>query len=193
MFNFTLFRNDASFDELYPEHIQALSPMHWTPVAIARKAADFLAIPGARVLDIGSGVGKFCMIAGFFHPETTFCGIEQRNELHTIAGITKAEMDLPNVHFMHGNLTELDFGAYDHFYFYNPFYENMEPDSRIDHAVEVSFELYDEYSRLIYRMLSEKPPETRLVTFHAPDSQVPPGYRLAENTYSRVLKMWIKE
>ena len=182
-----------TFDDLYPKHIQKLSQMHWTPVDIARKASDFLAIPNARVLDIGSGVGKFCITVGFFNPETTFYGIEQREELYTFAEITKAEIDLPNVRFMHGNLTQLDFKGYDHFYFYNPFYENIELDSRIDYAVETSFELYYNYSRFVYQMLAEKPPETRLVTFNAPDSQVPPGYQLINNSYSGVLKMWIKE
>ncbi len=188
-----LFREDITFDELYPEHIQALSPMHWTSVDIARKAADFLAIPGARVLDIGSGVGKFCLVAGFFHPETSFYGIEQREELYTFARIARSEVNLSNVHFMHGNLTALDFDNYDHFYFYNAFYENIEPDSRIDHAVKTSFELYERYSRFVYEMLAQKPAETRLVTFHGTDSQVPPGYKMVNNSYSRVLKMWIKE
>ncbi len=100
---------------------------------------------------------------------------------------------MPNVNFMHGNLTELDFDNYDHFYFYNPFYENIEPDSRIDYAVKTSFELYDRYSRFVYEMLDKKAPETRLVTFHGPDKQVPPSYKLVSNSYSRFLKMWIKE
>jgi hypothetical protein len=188
-----LFRKDHVFEELYPEHIQELSPMHWTSVDIAKKAGEFLAMPNAKVLDIGSGVGKFCLVAGFFHPETTFYGIEQRSELFTFAEIAREEIDLPNVNFIHGNLTELDFDDYDHFYFYNPFYENIEPDSRIDYAVKISFELYDRYSRFVYEMLDKKPPETRLVTFHGADSQVPPGYQLVSNSYSRFLKMWIKE
>lgn len=191
--NPSLFRHDAAFDDLYPVHIRDLSPMHWTPVDIAKKAAAFLALPNARVLDIGSGVGKFCITAGFFHPETTFYGVEQRSELFTFAEIAKEEVDLPNVNFIHGNLTELDFDDYDHFYFYNSFYENIEPDSRIDYAVKTSFELYDLYSRLVYKMLDEKPAETRLVTFHASYKQVPPGYKMVNNSYSKVLKMWIKE
>ncbi|MFC0513131.1 methyltransferase domain-containing protein [Mucilaginibacter angelicae] len=189
----SLFRKDHVFDELYPEHIQALSSMHWTPVDIAKKAGEFLAIPNTRVLDIGSGVGKFCLVAGFFYPETTFYGIEQRSELFTFAEIAREEIDLPNVNFTHGNLTELNFDDYDHFYFYNPFYENIEPDSRIDYAVKASFELYDRYSWFVYEMLDKKPPETRLVTFHATDSQVPPCYKLVSNSYSRFLKMWIRE
>jgi SAM-dependent methyltransferase len=193
LLNPALFRHDTAFDDLYPEHIQELSQMHWTPVDIAKKAGDFLSVPNTSVLDIGSGVGKFCITAGFFHPETSFCGIEQREELYTFAEIAKREIELPNVNFIHGNLTELDFKDYDHFYFYNSFYENIEPDSRIDYTVRTSFELYDLYSRFVYQVLEEKPSETRLVTFHAPDTQVPPGYQLVNNSYSRVLKMWIKE
>ncbi|MCQ6957162.1 class I SAM-dependent methyltransferase [Mucilaginibacter aquariorum] len=189
----SLFRKDNAFDDLYPEHIRALSPMHWTSVDIAKKAGEFLAMPDAKVLDIGSGVGKFCLVAGFFHPGTTFYGIEQRSELFTFAEMAREEIDLLNVSFIHGNLTELAFDDYDHFYFYNPFYENIEPDSRIDYAVKTSFELYDRYSRFVYEMLDKKPPETRLVTFHGADGQVPPGYRLVSNSYSRFLKMWIKE
>ncbi|MDP9080448.1 MAG: class I SAM-dependent methyltransferase [Bacteroidota bacterium] len=188
-----LFLDDTAFDDLYPEHIQELSAMHWTPVDIAKKAGNFLAIPNTRVLDIGSGVGKFCLTAGFFHPETMFFGIEQREELYTFAEIAREEIDLPNVNFIHGNLTELDFSSFDHFYFYNAFYENIEPDRRIDYKIRTSFELYDQYSRLVYQMLEEKPSETRLVTFHAAEHQVPPGYQLVGNSYSRVLKMWIKE
>jgi SAM-dependent methyltransferase len=193
LINPSLFRKDVTFDDLYPEHIREMSPMHWTPVDIARKASNFLAIPNARVLDIGSGVGKFCLAAGFFHPETAFYGIEQREELYTFAEIAKAGIDLANVHFIHGNLTDLDFSGFDHFYFYNAFYENIEPDSRIDYAVKTSFELYDRYSRFVYEMLDNKPPETRLVTFHGTDSQIPSSYQLVNNSYSSVLKMWIKQ
>jgi rRNA small subunit methyltransferase G len=188
-----LFRKDVYFDDLYPEHIQELSQMHWTPVDVAKKASDFLAVPDANVLDIGSGVGKFCITAGFFHPETSFYGIEQRAELFTFAQIAKEEIDLSNVDFIHGNLTDLDFSEYDHFYFFNAFYENIEPDSRIDYAVKTSFELYDRYSRFVYKMLEEKPSETRLVTFHGSDKQVPASYQLVNNSFNKVLKMWIKE
>jgi SAM-dependent methyltransferase len=193
LINPALFRKDVVFDDLYPEHIREMSAMHWTPVDIARKAGNFLAIPNARVLDIGSGVGKFCLTAGFFHPGTIFYGVEQREELYNFAEIAKAEIDLSNVSFIHGNLTDLDFSGFDHFYFYNSFYENIEPDSRIDYAVKTSFELYHRYSRLVYEMLDKKPQETRLVTFHAQDSQIPSGYQLVNNSYSSVLKMWIKE
>lgn len=167
--------------------------MHWTPVDVAKKAAYFLAVPHARVLDIGSGVGKFCITAGAHFPKTQFIGVEQRKALCKYAEMAKNEMKLDNVSFIYGNLTDLDYNDYDHFYFYNAFYENIEPGSRIDYAVRTSFELYERYSRFVYAMLDAKKPGTRLVTYHARETQVPASYALVDNSYSKVLKMWIKK
>jgi hypothetical protein len=167
--------------------------MHWTPIDIARKAGEFLAVPNTRVLDIGSGVGKFCIVAGFFYPETTFYGVEQREELFSHAGTAKEKFDLPNVRFIHRNLTELNTADYDHFYYFNPFYENIEPSRRIDYTVEASSKLYDYYSWFVYKMLDKKPSGTRLVTFHGSDSRVPLSYRLVDDSYNVLLKMWVRK
>jgi SAM-dependent methyltransferase len=191
--NISYFRKDAAFDTLYPLHIRELSQMHWTALDVSLEASNFLAAPGARILDIGSGVGKFCIAAGVYHPEATFYGVEHREELFHHAQIAKEQVGVPNVEFIHGNLTDLDYDSYDHFYFYNSFYENIEPRSRIDYTVSASFELYRYYTLFIYDMLNKKPAGTKLVTFHAPDKQIPASYRLIDNSYSRVLKMWVKE
>src|SRR5476651_482962 len=95
--NASLFSNDAAFDWLYPKHFQLLSLKYWTPLALARKAAEFLAEPGARILDIGSGTGKFCLAAGYHFPETYFYGAEQRHELICQAEEVKGYIALPNV------------------------------------------------------------------------------------------------
>jgi 2-polyprenyl-3-methyl-5-hydroxy-6-metoxy-1,4-benzoquinol methylase len=58
--------SDESFNEIYPESIRKFCGRHWTPVAVAKMAAAYLADqPGARILDIGSGAGKFCMVGVF--------------------------------------------------------------------------------------------------------------------------------
>ena len=55
------FGSDAQFNKLYPSSIQMLAQRHWTPLVVARKAAGFLAAESnVSVLDIGSGVEKFC-------------------------------------------------------------------------------------------------------------------------------------
>ena len=69
--------NDTNFDQMYPIRIQKLSKMHWTPIEIANKAAKFLAYrPGIKVLDIGSGVGKFCLVGANNHPDVSFYGVQ---------------------------------------------------------------------------------------------------------------------
>ncbi|WP_419701516.1 class I SAM-dependent methyltransferase [Mucilaginibacter sp. NFX135] len=191
--NISYFRKDAAFDTLYPQHIRELSEMHWTTLDVSLEASNFLATPGARILDIGSGVGKFCISAGVYHPEATFYGVEQREELFHHAQIAKEQIGVSNVQFIYGNLMDLDYDLYDHFYFYNPFYENIEPRSRIDHTVWTSSELYRRYTLFIYGMLNKRPAGTKLVTFHAPDNQVPASYQLMDNSYNSVLKMWVKE
>ena len=72
------FSSDAAFDSLYPIHIQKLSAIHWTPLSVAVTAARFLApTKKAHVMDIGAGVGKFCVVGSIF-TKGSFTGIEQR-------------------------------------------------------------------------------------------------------------------
>ena len=191
--NISYFLKDAAFDTLYPLHIRNLSQLHWTSLDIALEASNFLASPGARVLDIGSGVGKFCIAAAVYHPNTQFFGIEQRKELFTFAKRAQEEVGVENVHFNYGNLMDLSYENYDHYYFYNSFYENIEPGSRIDNSVDTSFELYNQYTEYVHEMLSSRPAGTKLVTYHTKDKQIPASYKLIDNSYSRFLKMWVKE
>ncbi|QHS55940.1 class I SAM-dependent methyltransferase [Mucilaginibacter sp. 14171R-50] len=190
--NVSLFRNDAEFDWLYPEHIELMSHEHWTPLAIACKAAEFLAVPDAKVLDIGSGIGKFCLAAAYHFPKTFFYGVEQRLELHNYAEDAKEFTQLANVNFIHANVTQINFKEFDHFYFYNSFYENVDQENRIDDTIETSFSLYTYYTRYLLHALTEKPPGTRLVTYQSLEEEVPIGYKLADS-YNVFLKMWIKE
>jgi len=177
---------------MYPEHFQSLSPKQWTPLAIAQKAAAFLAEPGARVLDIGSGIGKFCLIAGHHYPESFFYGVEQRHELVCLAEEAKGYLHIANVNFIYANITQINFREFDHFYFYNSFYENVDPAGQIDDTIELSQGLYDYYTQYLQTALCTKPAGTRLVTFHSLEDEIPVEYRLADVSYDTLLKMWIK-
>jgi SAM-dependent methyltransferase len=190
--NDSFFKNDAAFDWMYPEYFQQLSLKHWTPLAIAQKSASFLAEPGTRVLDIGSGIGKFCLAAGYHFPRTFFHGVEQRHELFHQAEGAKRYMDLPNVDFSYGNITQINFREFDHFYFYNSFYENVDHVNQIDDTIELSEGLYDYYTQYLHSALSAKPAGTRLVTFHSLEDEIPPEYQLASVSWDTLLKMWIK-
>ena len=93
------FRNDAEFDWLYPEHFQLMSLKQWTPLAIAKTAAEYLNVKGAKILDIGSGIGKFCLTAAHHYPDSYFFGVEQRHELVHYAKNVKKYLGLGNVNF----------------------------------------------------------------------------------------------
>ncbi|PSL49751.1 methyltransferase family protein [Chitinophaga niastensis] len=187
------YMSDAAFDWLYPERIQQLSRRHWTPLSIAKAAARFLANqPGKKILDIGSGVGKFCLVGARFYPESSFYGIEQRKELYHDALAAKEATRLENVNFINGNFTQLDLSEYDGFYFYNSFFENLVDQDQIDHKVEYSTSLYNFYSRYLFKELQRKPSGTRLVTFHSLEDEVPPCYQMVDMSEDLVLKMWIR-
>ena len=190
--NVALFRNDTEFDWLYPEHLQLMALKQWTPLAAARKAAGFLAEPGTKILDIGSGIGKFCLAGAYHYPETYFCGIEQRQELVHHAQVAKAYTQLPNVNFIHANMTQVNFEAFDHFYFYNAFFENVDPANRIDDTIELSAALFNYYSQYLCSALERKLPGTRMVTYHSSDLELPSAFRLVDTACNGLMEMWIK-
>lgn len=187
------YNNDAAFDWLYPERFQQLSKHHWTPLSVAKKAAKFLANkPGANVLDIGSGVGKFCLIGAYHFPDATFHGVEQRKDLHETAQATKTATGIRNVEFIQGNFTQLNLADYDGFYFYNSFFENLDHQDPIDNDVEYSVSLYTYYSRFLFKALEKAPSGTRLVSFHSLEDEIPQSYHLVDISDDQLLKMWIR-
>lgn len=187
------FNNDDQFHRLYPTPIQSLATRHWTPLHITWRVAQYLA-PAAnvRVLDIGSGVGKFCLAAAHCMPSACFIGVEQRKDLVAHAETAKKIVGLSNARFIHRNFTQLDFKQFDHFYFYNSFYENLIATDKIDDSIAYSTELYNYYNRCLYKKLDEMPSGTRLVTFHSLEEEIPPDYQLMEAQVECLLKFWIK-
>jgi len=162
-------------------------------MGIAKKAAGFLAAEeGKKILDIGSGVGKFTLIGAHYHPRSFFYGVEQRSELHHYALSAKEYTGTENATFINQNFTQVNLAAYDHFYFYNAFFENLTTHGRIDHRIEYSDSLYHYYSRFLYKELDRKPAGTRLVTFHSSEDEIPPSYQVVDTSADFLLKMWMK-
>src|SRR5687767_13580979 len=98
--------SDDNFNTLYPLHIQRLAMRHWTPLRVTKTIVDFLT-PGNKehVLDIGSGVGKFCLAAACYKPAAFFEGIEQRGALVEIAKQAQVRLQVSNANFLHGDFT----------------------------------------------------------------------------------------
>jgi SAM-dependent methyltransferase len=76
---------DDAFDSVYPEAVRKVSSRSWTPVEVARTAARWFAAEGARrVQDVGSGPGKFCVVAALT-ADLQLTGLEQRQDLVAIS------------------------------------------------------------------------------------------------------------
>ncbi|SEN98223.1 Methyltransferase domain-containing protein [Niastella yeongjuensis] len=187
------FCTDAALHKLYPEPIRSLARMHWSPLYITQKVVSYLT-PGntIKVLDIGSGVGKFCLAGAYYKPTVSFYGVEQRKNLIAYAEAARIKMGFQNVHFIHGNFTQVDLNEFDHFYFYNAFFENLDGTEKIDNELAYSNELYNYYSIYLYNQLDKMPIGTRVATYCSWGDEIPPCYQLAESHFDNLLKFWIK-
>jgi SAM-dependent methyltransferase len=183
---------DEQFDAIYPGNIRPLAYKHWTPVAVAKTASGFLVgWPGSRVLDIGSGAGKFCMV-GASVTKGHFTGVEQREELVELSRRLSASYFIPNVKFIHANIMSVNFRDYDSFYFYNPFHENIALHDRIDGTVALNARLFDMYSQYTFEQLSCLARGARLATYNTPVTSVPRSFRLVDCLYNGSLSLWEK-
>jgi tRNA A58 N-methylase Trm61 len=166
---------------------------HFTPIEIAIRAAKFLVQKsGTKVLDIGSGAGKFCMI-GSVCTNGHFTGVEQRDNLHLLAEQIFKKYQLKNINFINSNINQIEFNNYEAFYFFNPFYENIIQFEKIDDAIDVKNDLYDEYSNYVKNQLDLMPLGTRLVTFFSAYDEVPISYQLISKDDRQKISMWEKK
>ena len=183
---------DEKFDQVYPPRIRELSELHWTPVRVAAEAANLLVTaPGTRVLDIGCGPAKFCLVAASL-THGFFTGVEQRAELVAAARNAALRLQLDNVEIIHGNVLDLAFARYDAFYFYNPFEENMARGHKIDAAVPLSPLLFKRYNRYVAAQLGAMPIDTRAVTYAGYADEIPACYDCEAAIFRDELKLWIK-
>src|SRR5687768_1011039 len=91
------FINDTQFHTLYPEPVRAQARMHWSPLYIVQKAVAYLATNNTvKILDIGSGTGKFCLAGAYYKPSVSFIGVEQRKNLIEYAEAAQQEVGLQN-------------------------------------------------------------------------------------------------
>lgn len=187
------YNSDKQFNELYPLTIKNLASRHWTPLDVAEKAANYLAAKeNVKILDIGSGVGKFCLSAAHFKDNAWYYGIEQRKNLIEYAVNASETLQSSNVSFIHGNFTQLNFKKFDHFYFFNAFYENLSGTDKIDNSIDYSGELFNYYNHYLYRQLEGKPSGTKLATYHSLEDEIPHNYYEVGSDFNNLLKFWIK-
>ena len=184
---------DRTIDQLFPADIAELSARHFTPVAVARRAARLLApTPHHRVLDLGAGAGKLCLV-GAAITGASFTGIEQRRHFVRAAIEAGARLTLRNVHFIHADILDVDWRPYDSYYLFNPFAEHLI--GPIDGTRQARPPLFGFYVQAVRRRLRDAVPGTRVVTYHGFGGSMPPCFRLAacEEAGSDELELWIKD
>ncbi len=187
--------SDDAFDALLSVRSQLLSSGFWSPVAAARRAAELFQQGGAtRVLDVGAGAGKFCVVAALVLGRRVW-GIERREALVHEGRALAAALDA-DVELLHGTLVDVDPARFDGFYFFNPFGEYVADDAdRYDEDFPRSFDAYVRDARRVERWLRAAPVGTVLVTHHGLGGRIPASYvvRHAEPLGRAVMRLWVKE
>jgi len=191
--------SDQDFDRLYPQEIQNLSQIHWSSIEAIKTAIDFFSAtlrPGAKILDVGSGVGKFC-IFGSLISEFNFIGVEKRKKLFNISNKISSKLKNNNVSFMCRDVINLDWNTFDGLYMYNPFYESKVPlnaEFRIDNEIDYSEEKYHFYTEKIYKKLQILKQGSIVVAFNGYGGIFPKGY--IEKFYKKIdgvgMSLWQK-
>jgi len=170
--------DDAQVDALLSYAVRRVSSVYWTPVRVARRAARLFEELGvSRVLDVGSGPGKFCVVAGLHAPRLQLVGVEHRPHLVAAARALAASVRATNVTFVHGDATGLPREGFDGFYVFNSFAENsFSSDDQFDQTVELSrVRRVDDVMRM-ERGLAAQDEGTVLLTYHGLGGPIPGSY-----------------
>ena len=188
--------SDADFDSVYEWDVQAASPRHWTPVAIALRAAHLLtALGGAtHVLDVGAGPGKFCIV-GALSTSARFTGIEQQSTLVTAARAAARRFAAERAVVLHGNFLDVDSTEFDGFYLYNPFQADLQADLFSSRGeMKEAIARFGMYVTVTIATLIRAPPGAAVVTYHGFGGRMPRQYRpvYRERAGDGDLAMWIR-
>ncbi len=187
--------SDEDFERELPVPLRRKASSYFTPLEVARRAAALLAPePGSVVLDVGSGVGKFCLAAARSYPLSRFVGVEWREHFVTLASELANRLGCANTQFIHGDALALDWSAYNAFYFFNPFAEQLyEPAWVLDHSVALDPLNFERDVRAVIEKLAGCAIGTRVVTYHGFGGLPPVGFDcVAEVVDDEPLELWVK-
>lgn len=171
--------SDDEIDARLPDWVAELSRVHWTPVAVARCAAAFLTQhrrEQTHILDVGSGVGKFCVVAA----ATTGArctGVERNARLVDVARAFAQQAGADGVQTRQAEMGDVDWTPFHAVYFYNPFAEQFIHDGLREKDEDCGWPLYCHYVRTAIAKLYLMPTGTRVATYHGFGATFPPGYQ----------------
>ncbi len=179
------------FDELLHSEFQKLSTTFWSSNEIIDLTIDWLELNStSRVLDIGSGVGKFCVL-GSQISDASFTGVEIRKNLVAEAKRLANKLELDNCVFIHSDVRDFDFQEYDSFFYYNPFCEHIAIDEVIDNTIEFSRENHRKYEELMFEKLKTLSVGIKIITYCSSDFILPRNYHLIKTNGDSTLALWV--
>ena len=188
---------DRAFDRFLPDELRVVSGQYWTPLAVAKRAAEWLDdLRIKTVVDIGSGAGKFCVAAALVG-HCRFTGLEQRPSLVASArALTRVFGLHDRVSFVEGALGVVATPSADAYYLYNPFGRYVFG-SR--HDVDASVELSDARCArdvaAVEQLLRCAPTGTYVLTYNGFGGRVPASYKQirVDRKLPNVLQLWRKQ
>jgi len=185
--------SDEEFNAVFPDHIKSLCFRHFTNLEVSKKVIGWLNSRGQklRVLDLGCGVGKFCVVAA---SQTThhFTGVDFREDYILIAESLKNKYDLQNLDFVSGNILDVNFGHFNAFYLFNPFLEQIDETAKLDSRYKTSPLLYSIYENHVRQQFEAMPAGTIVITYYVTPQQMPHNFKIIETGFNGFLKLWLK-
>jgi hypothetical protein len=165
---------DQAFDRLLPDHLRVLSHKYWTPVDVAIRATSLLCPASrTRILDVGSGVGKLCVV-GAMSASGMWCGVEQHEPLVHAARMLASTLGVAErTTFLHGDALAVDWNEFDAIYLYNPF---ETPPSDVDPRRQMID--FRALVACVERRLATLRDQVRVVTLNGFGGAMPASYEL---------------
>ncbi len=190
-----LLPGDARFDRLFGERLIPLAALHFTPVAVAARAARWLTEGGAsRIADLGAGAGKFCLV-GAAVTGVDFTGLEAREGLVRVARGAARRLGLGNARFVEADVLTAPLDRYEAFYVCNPFAEGEAgPDEWLDPVLPAVDKLAA--ATALAARLAELPVGTRVAVHCGLGAAMPREFELvsseAMGRHGALLECWVR-
>jgi SAM-dependent methyltransferase len=184
--------DDLEFDKIYCERIRVLSRQHFTPIRVALHAANFLVdSPGCTVLDIGSGMGKFCFVLSTYF-NVNLVGVDFREDFIVQSKKIAQQHQFKRIEFIHSNILDFDLTNYNRLYFFNSFQEQLDHTNELDDSIDRSSDNYIKYTDALKEKLDKLPAGTKIAAYHTFNDQIPFSYKLVDIKCNGYLKFWEK-